>query len=143
MIRGFFLIISQVFIIICCLNFKNLSFSVTFAGNLKKIKSMKTFLQLKNISRAFLVCFALLGVHMTSWAQFSVAAGSTNYTQNFNTLTSGTWTDGTTLTGWYAKTDATASITAYAANTGSTTGAGLYALGVAGTNPLTDRALGY
>lgn len=76
-------------------------------------------------------------------AQFSIAAGSTNYTQDFNTLTSGTWTDNSTLTGWYARTDATASITSYGANTGSTTTAGLYAFGVAGVNPLSDRAIGY
>lgn len=78
-----------------------------------------------------------------SWGQFSIATGGTNYTQDFNTLTSGTWTDGTTLTGWYARTTATASITTYGANTGSTLTAGLYAFGVAGTNPLTDRALGF
>jgi hypothetical protein len=79
----------------------------------------------------------------TALAQFNINAVSTNYTQDFNTLTNGTWTDNTTLTGWYARTDLTASITTYAANTGTTTTAGLYAFGVAGTNPLTDRALGY
>lgn len=78
-----------------------------------------------------------------SWGQFNIASVSTNYTQDFNTLTSGTWTDNTTLTGWYARTDATASIASYAANTGSTLTAGLYAFGVAGTNALTDRGLGY
>jgi hypothetical protein len=76
-------------------------------------------------------------------AQFSINAPSTNYTENFNALTSGTWTDNTTATGWYAKTDLTSPITTYGANTGTTTTAGLYAFGVAGTNPLTDRALGY
>jgi hypothetical protein len=75
--------------------------------------------------------------------QFNINAASTNYTQDFNTLTSGTWTDNTTLTGWYARTDLTASIATYAANTGATTAAGLYAFGVLGTNPLSDRALGY
>jgi hypothetical protein len=77
------------------------------------------------------------------YAQFNIDAGSTNYTQNFNTLTSGTWTDNSTLTGWYTRTTATSSITSYGANTGSTTTAGLYAYGVAGINPLSDRALGF
>lgn len=77
------------------------------------------------------------------WGQFNISAVSTNYTQDFNTLTTGTWTDNTTLTGWYARTDLTASITSYAANTGTTTTAGLYAFGVAGTNPLSDRGLGF
>lgn len=63
-------------------------------------------------------------------------------TEDFNDLTSGTWTNGTTKTGWYAKTDITPTITAYAANTGSTTTGALYAFGVEGTNPLSDRALG-
>ncbi len=76
-------------------------------------------------------------------AQFNINSASTNYTENFDALTNGTWADGTTVTGWYTKTDATATITAYGANTGSTTTAGLYAFGVAGTNPLSDRALGW
>lgn len=87
--------------------------------------------------------FVLMGIGGESWGQFSIAASSTNYTQNFDGLTATTWTDGTTLTGWYAKTDATASIVAYAANTGSTITAGLYAFAVAGTNPIGDKALGY
>src|SRR4051812_10711579 len=89
------------------------------------------------------LCFLLLMLlSLTSgWAQFSITTAATNYTTDFNSLTSGTWTDGTTVSGWYAKTDVTASITTYGANTGSTTTAGLYAFGIAGTNPLTDRAL--
>ncbi|MEP6674531.1 MAG: T9SS type A sorting domain-containing protein [Ferruginibacter sp.] len=90
-----------------------------------------------------LLLIAMAGGMTQAKAQFSIAAAATNYSQDFNTLTTGTWTDNTTLSGWYAKTDATASITTYGANTGSTTTAGLYAFGVAGTNPLTDRALGF
>jgi len=73
----------------------------------------------------------------------SITAIETAVTENFNALTNGTWTNGRSVTGWYARTDATASITTYGANTGSTTAAGLYAFGIAGVNPLTDRALGY
>jgi hypothetical protein len=52
------------------------------------------------------------------------------------------WNNGTTVTGWYAKTDATATIASYGAYTGSQNPAGLYAFGVEGINPVSDRALG-
>lgn len=95
------------------------------------------------MKKIYLILLGCIAISANLSAQFSIAATATNYTQDFNTLTNGTWTDNTTATGWYAKTDATASITTYGANTGSTVTAGLYAFGVAGTNPLTDRALGY
>ncbi|MBL0056448.1 MAG: hypothetical protein IPP31_09660 [Chitinophagaceae bacterium] len=86
----------------------------------------------------------LLAICSTAaFSQYNINAAATNYIEDFNTLTNGTWTDNTTLTGWYARTDAIATIAAYGANTGSTVAAGLYAFGVAGTNPLTDRGLGY
>ena len=79
-----------------------------------------------------------------SWGQKSIAAIGTNYTENFDSLTNGIWTDNTTATGWYAKTSAGTGTTiiAYGANAGSTTTGALYAFGVLGTNPLSDRALG-
>jgi hypothetical protein len=76
-----------------------------------------------------LVAVVLLGFQSNNLlAQANLASGGTT-TQNFDPLTTTTWTNNTTLTGWYAKTDLTASITAYAANTGSTTTAGLYSFG--------------
>lgn len=84
-----------------------------------------------------------LFVSAFSWAQVNINLASTNYSQNFNTLTNGTWADNSTVAGWYARTDATTSITAYGANIGSITAAGLYAFGVAGTNALTERSLGF
>jgi hypothetical protein len=89
------------------------------------------------------ILLVLLFATGLSWGQFSIATSSTNYTENFDSLTTGTWADGTTLTGWYARTDNNTPITTYGANTGTVTTAGLYAFGVAGTNALTDRALGY
>lgn len=90
------------------------------------------------------ILFIALLFSAVSWGQASIATIGTAVTENFNSMTNGTWTDNTTpLTGWYAKTDNTPSISAYGANTGSTTTAGLYAFGVAGTNALTDRALGF
>jgi predicted extracellular nuclease len=62
------------------------------------------------------------------------------YTQNFDTLaqagTNVAWTDDTTIAGWYS------TRTTYNAGTGSSNAGALYSFGVAGTNPVTDRALG-
>ena len=99
----------------------------------------------KLLSVLFLVTM-LLGAIQTQ-AQFDIVSTATNYTENFNALastgTGNAWSNNSTLTGWYARTDATASITTYNANTGSSTTAALNSFGVAGTNPVTERALGY
>lgn len=61
-------------------------------------------------------------------------------TENFDTLAStGTgiaWTDNSTIPGWYS------TRVTYNAGTGSSNAGALYSFGVAGTNPVTDRALG-
>lgn len=80
------------------------------------------------------------GVH----AAVSYTTPESIYTQNFDSLNGvATWTNNSTLTGWYARTDATASITAIGSNTGSSTTAGLYSFGVAGTNLVSERSLGF
>ena len=71
------------------------------------------------------ILLVLLFATGLSWGQFSIATSSTNYTENFDSLTTGTWADGTTLTGWYARTDNTSPISTYLANTGSSATAGL------------------
>lgn len=68
-------------------------------------------------------------------------------TQNFDSLaTSGTtnaWSDGTTLTGWYSQFELQpASPTTYRADSGGSNTGAIYSWGVAGTNVLTERALG-
>lgn len=69
---------------------------------------------------------------------------NTAYNQNFDSLNGiSSWSNNTTLTGWYAQTTATSNITSIGSNTGSTTTAGLYSFGVAGTNALSERALGF
>jgi len=83
-----------------------------------------------------------LGAH--AQVLYSTAGG--NYGQNFDTLltspegTDTTWTDNTTLTGWYA-TKGTPAVTqtAYRPGTGSSNTGALYAFGSTGS---TDRALG-
>ena len=61
-------------------------------------------------------------------------------TENFDTLAStGTgivWTDNSTIPGWYS------SRVTYNSGTGSSNTGALYSFGIAGTNPVTDRALG-
>ncbi|MBM4399093.1 MAG: T9SS type A sorting domain-containing protein [Candidatus Cloacimonetes bacterium] len=90
---------------------------------------------------AMFLLIMLVTMSISLWGQFNINSGGTNYTQDFNSLTTaGTWTNNSTLTGWYARTDATASITAFALNTGTTTSAGLYSFGSTGNS---DRAFGY
>lgn len=78
--------------------------------------------------------------------KISITTLGTPITQNFDTLaSSGTpsWTDDSSLTGWFAQfgTNAT-NPTAYTPSTGSSGTGALYSFGVAGTNPVTERALG-
>ena len=68
-------------------------------------------------------------------------------TQNFDTLaTAGTanaWADDSTLTGWYSQFSLQpASPTTYRADSGGSNTGAIYSWGVAGTNPLTERAFG-
>jgi hypothetical protein len=70
----------------------------------------------------------------------SIAALGVLLTENFDTLattgTNLTWTDNSTIPGWYS------TRTTYNSGTGSSNTGALYSFGVAGTNPVTDRALG-
>lgn len=76
----------------------------------------------------------------------SMATLGTAITQNFDTLaTTGTpaWADDSTLTGWYAQFAGNATFpTTYSPSTGTGTSGAIYSFGVAGTNPVTERALG-
>jgi len=67
-----------------------------------------------------------------------------DYSQDFNSLASSTagnpytWTDNSTLPGWYAA-SSLAGVTSYAVSTGSTTAGSVYSFGSVGSS---DRALG-
>jgi hypothetical protein len=70
----------------------------------------------------------------------SITALGVPLTENFDSLASTgtniTWTDNSTIPGWYS------TRTTYNSGTGSSNTGALYSFGVAGTNPVTDRALG-
>jgi uncharacterized protein len=70
----------------------------------------------------------------------SITTFESPLTESFDTLAStGTgiaWTDNTTIAGWYS------SRVTYNSGTGSSNTGALYSFGIAGTNPVTDRALG-
>jgi len=79
-----------------------------------------------------------------SAAQILFSAGSP-YTQDFDSLgtISNAWTDNTTLAGWYAsKSAGGATVTGYRVDAGLANAGAIYSYGVAGVNPVTDRALG-
>ena len=100
---------------------------------------MKTLRPLRRrIPPALIITLAALGA--SAQAQFSLTGAT--YTQNFDGLgTSGS--DLTLLPGWFVGTGLGAiSGTTVAVTTGSSNGQNNYNFGVAGTNPLTDRALG-
>jgi len=93
----------------------------------------------------FLVAILLLHVFPLSRPALAVTNGGgisafdTPLTENFDGLaSSGTpaWVDNSTIPGWYS------SRTAYTPGTGSSNAGALYSFGVAGTNPVGDRALG-
>jgi hypothetical protein len=92
------------------------------------------------------LALALTALALASTATAQVVLSTSTYTQDFNSLpTSGntTWTDNTSIVGWYtyfAFTSAPA--VNFNANVGTTTTAGLYNYGLLGTNALADRAIG-
>ncbi|MCO5297052.1 MAG: hypothetical protein M9921_09365 [Fimbriimonadaceae bacterium] len=74
---------------------------------------------------------ALLAVAGAAWSQVSYVGGT--YNESFDTLTSGTWTDDSTLVGWYSNR------TSYFFSTGTGTAGGLYAYGASSG---AEKALG-
>src|SRR5687767_6127369 len=73
-------------------------------------------------------------------AQVSILPGNLEYIQNFNALsqtgTSNTWTNNTTIPGWYAA-NGSGLYSSYRAGDGSSSTTGLYSFG-----STSDRALG-
>jgi endonuclease I len=87
-----------------------------------------------------LFCFALVEA---ARGQVVINSFEDVYTQNFDTLPSSgssfTWTDNSTITGWYAANTGSQSFNPAGISTGSTTTGNLYSFG---TSSASDRALG-
>lgn len=89
--------------------------------------------------KKLLLTVAPLCLAAASLAQVNYTGGT--YSENFDTLatttsTNYTWTDNTTIAGWYSN------WATYRASPGSDTTTSLYSYGLAATNPLEERALG-
>lgn len=91
------------------------------------------------MKRSIPILFALLMLVIAARAQVTMTTTG-SYFQDFNTLINtgtGTWTDNSTLSNWYAQRSGTG--TSIAADAGSSTAGNLYSYGPTGD---TDRALG-
>lgn len=94
----------------------------------------------RSLRRAYGACAILVLAAAPASAQVALNTLDTAYTQNFNALPasgSSTWTNNTTLAGWYhARTGSGSSVVA---DTGGNNAGNLYSYGAAGAN---ERALG-
>jgi hypothetical protein len=98
---------------------------------------------------ALVACLNVSFLIEPSSAQILVSSGSP-YTQDFDSLANSgappadtNWMDNSTIPGWYAsKSVAPAAITTYRVGSGALNTGAIYSFGVAGVNPVSDRALG-
>ncbi len=108
---------------------------------LQKINSGKNHREnwMKLLSKTALTVALVAGMSAAAQAQISYTGGT--YTENFDSMGA---TGTTTPTGWFAGTGTGAAVTTTAVTpgTGSSNIGGNYNFGVAGVNPVTDRALG-
>jgi hypothetical protein len=112
-----------------------------FLGLIKNRFEMKKILFL---FRRLLILLLILFAGSHASGQTSISTIGSAVSMDFNSLTTSTtyqtWSNNSTLTGIYAKTDATSNITQYKANQGGNTVASLYSFGSTGAS---DRAIGY
>jgi hypothetical protein len=102
-------------------------------------------MKLKNAIQPVLVCVVGISVAEIARAQVSYDGTGLSYSQNFDSLGTGTvtWTDNSTLTGWYLNSTVLGVPTSVLTSTGNNSGGSAFNVGVAGVNPVTDRALGW
>jgi hypothetical protein len=98
-------------------------------------------MRLKNLLKTFLFVFTLSLLSVTSKGQVLLEQSSGTYSQNFNTLatsgTTNTWTDNSTLLGWYWQNTGTGKT--YNTDAGTSTAGGRYSYGSTSNS---DRAMG-
>jgi len=102
---------------------------------------------MRNATGRAVVCAATLaGIAGGAQATISYTTSGSFVGESFDSLAStGTgvaWANDSTITGWSLFNKTPAAITAYNAGTGSSTAGSFYSFGVAGTNPVEERALG-
>ncbi len=121
----------------------------------KASRSVMSVRRPQSTPRAF-VCLIILAVISALFISstrvrvveaLSVTTLGVPITQNFDTLatagTTNTWADDTTLPGWYAQFSLQpTNPTTYRADSGGSNTGAIYSWGVAGINPLTERAFG-
>src|SRR5215469_3922872 len=92
-----------------------------------------------------LACCTTVAAVQTARCQISYNGAALSYTQNFDSLgtNSVTWTDNSTLPGWYLNGTVLGVPASVATSFGNNSGGGAFNVGVAGVNPVTDRALGW
>jgi hypothetical protein len=96
------------------------------------------------IAGALVGCISIAAIR-TAKAQVAYDGTALNYSQTFDALgtSTATWSDNSTLPGWYLNSATLGVPASLAASTGGNSTGAAYNLGVAGVNPLTDRALGW
>jgi len=91
----------------------------------------------KNLS---LLLFLVAPFILFGQSTFTNVGGTWTYNQDFNTLTTaGSWSNNSTISGWYIEKNSAGVISSFALNTGSSTTAGLYSYG---STAASDRAIG-
>jgi hypothetical protein len=92
-----------------------------------------------------LICFIALSAADVARSQVIYDGTGLSYTQNFDSLGTSTvsWTDNSTLPGWYLNSTTLGIPTSVATSTGNNSSGNAFNVGVAGVNPVTDRALGW
>lgn len=109
----------------------------------------KKLTDLRHLRLLAILAFAAAGsVGRVDQAFALISYNGGAYSQNFDSLTQSTtsvaWANDSTLLGWslYRQPAPGTAITAYVGGDGSSNGGSFYSFGVAGTNPIGDRALG-
>ena len=98
-------------------------------------------------SRMFgiLLCLVVLSVADVARSQVIYDGTGLSYTQNFDSSGTSTapWTDNSTLPGWYLNSTTLGIPSSLAVSTGNNSSGNVFNVGVAGVNPITERALGW
>ena len=89
--------------------------------------------------------FIVLAVASVAESQVNYDGTALSYSQNFDSLGTGTvsWSDNSTLAGWYLNSTVLGIPTSVGSSTGNNSSGNVFNVGVAGVNPVSDRALGW